>query len=493
MSLELTTATEQQLSGIRQALKASSLIGNETISGDKNFVDNIFAKNLVYNTGIQFISGTKIFLSPVNIGSLASPDNNKLYLYDANKNSYNSIKTYSNSNTNITFELSDQSSNQIFFDIITKTISGSNNSTINFPNSVNVKENLQANNLIYNTGNQNISGNKNFISNIFASNIIYNTGDQTISGVKDFNSRITLNGTGFLISGEVAQSLPTTIVYTSGEQNIFGTKNFKNRPTYNGSGLALLGEAGGGGGGGGTIGSLDFDGNRSIKSIPNIGRAAGGSDVVSFLNNLFFPFVPATISLDNFGLVESGTTKTSIQYRGQINLNDENPESITNLVLKKDGAILSSSAPFSLIDYRFDITTGNQSITSNTLISVEINTDHGIITGNQNIYFVPPFYYGNGPTGLSSTQIKNQLTKAPLTFKPNSITQSFNSNNNRYYLAYSSTWGYLSSIKDSSFQDLTNSFTLSTYNSFINNLNYYVYIFDNDVRPYSNYQITFNF
>jgi len=48
MSLELTTATEQQLSGIRQALKTVSLIGNETISGVKSFQSGDF-DNLIIN------------------------------------------------------------------------------------------------------------------------------------------------------------------------------------------------------------------------------------------------------------------------------------------------------------------------------------------------------------------------------------------------------------------------------------------------------------
>jgi hypothetical protein len=37
---------------------------------------------------------------------------------------------------------------------------------------------------------------------ILASNLVYNTGNQTISGVKTFASRPTVNGTGFLLSGQ---------------------------------------------------------------------------------------------------------------------------------------------------------------------------------------------------------------------------------------------------------------------------------------------------
>lgn len=41
-----------------------------------------------------------------------------------------------------------------------------------------------------------------FITGI--SNLVYTTGNQTISGVKNFTERPTLNGTGFLLIGEVA-------------------------------------------------------------------------------------------------------------------------------------------------------------------------------------------------------------------------------------------------------------------------------------------------
>ena len=66
-----------------------------------------------------------------------------------------------------------------------------------------------------------------FSHEAIAPNLIYNTGDQNISGIKNFYSRPTVNGTGVLLSGEAA-SLPTTIVYTTGDQAISGIKNFTN-------------------------------------------------------------------------------------------------------------------------------------------------------------------------------------------------------------------------------------------------------------------------
>jgi hypothetical protein len=97
-------------------------------------------------------------------------------------------------------------------------------------------------NLVYNTGNQIISGNKFFIDNINVSGSgIFNALDLnnidtlSISGVDisitsgdiALTNRPTVNGTGVLLSGEVVNfSLPNTIVYTTGDQVISGNKSF---------------------------------------------------------------------------------------------------------------------------------------------------------------------------------------------------------------------------------------------------------------------------
>jgi len=76
------------------------------------------------------------------------------------------------------------------------------------------------------------------LNQVNASNLIYNTGNQTISGIKTFASRPTVNGTGVLLSGEAsAVVLPTTLVYTTGNQIISGTKTFANNLIVSGSGI----------------------------------------------------------------------------------------------------------------------------------------------------------------------------------------------------------------------------------------------------------------
>jgi len=59
--------------------------------------------------------------------------------------------------------------------------------------------NIFAKNLVYNTGNQTISGVKTFATEVTAPNLVYNSGDQTINGSKTFNNSITFySGVTFL-------------------------------------------------------------------------------------------------------------------------------------------------------------------------------------------------------------------------------------------------------------------------------------------------------
>ena len=106
---------------------------------------------------------------------------------------------------------------------------------------------------------QNISTN-----DIIANNLLYLSGDQSISGLKSFEQRPIVSGNAVLLSGDVdfsnfytnnnpsgfitgidTSSFITGIenlVYTTGNQSISGIKNFSERPTVNGTGVVLEGE-----------------------------------------------------------------------------------------------------------------------------------------------------------------------------------------------------------------------------------------------------------
>lgn len=56
-----------------------------------------------------------------------------------------------------------------------------------------------------------------FSSSVEAPNIVYNTGNQTISGVKNFSDRPRVNGTGVLLSGEAGGSVDLSNYVTTGQ------------------------------------------------------------------------------------------------------------------------------------------------------------------------------------------------------------------------------------------------------------------------------------
>jgi Na+-transporting NADH:ubiquinone oxidoreductase subunit NqrA len=85
-----------------------------------------------------------------------------------------------------------------------------------------------------------VSGTANFSSQ---NNVVFTTGNQDISGVKNFYSRPTVNGSGVLLIGETGSVvLPNTLVYTTGDQTINGLKDFTTRPTVNTIPVLLSGE-----------------------------------------------------------------------------------------------------------------------------------------------------------------------------------------------------------------------------------------------------------
>jgi hypothetical protein len=73
-------------------------------------------------------------------------------------------------------------------------------------------------------------------------NVVYQTGDQDISGTKNFYSRPTVSGTGVLLQGEASAAQVENVVYQTGNQDITGLKNFATRPTVSGTGVHLMGE-----------------------------------------------------------------------------------------------------------------------------------------------------------------------------------------------------------------------------------------------------------
>lgn len=296
----------------------------------------------------------------------------------------------------------------------------------------------------------------------------------------------------FITINELNQAISTIsgVVYTTGNQTIGGQKSFNTRPTFNGSGLATTGELGG---------STSFNGNRQItanvQGFQNL--IPGGTDVVSFLNNVFYPFISGSITLNGFPVQELGTTTTVINFQGTINTGSLRLNQFTNVeAFVNNNGRLPLLIPVVQNFNTWSVNVNLSSTSNNVYIKAtgvnQNNTPIQIQSNIQSIVFEAPSWYGVGANGIV-TGVRNMTkylnTRANRTF-------TFNSDNNHFYYAYPNEWGLLTSIIDQNGFNITNSFSNITGNVLLaNNTTNYVYRIYQSVNPSSNtsFNITFNF
>jgi hypothetical protein len=362
---------------------------------------------------------------------------------------------------------------------------------------------------VYATGDQSISGNKTFLGNVIINNLSI-TGTESIINTNNVNIGsnfllLNLTGAGGAIHGPASDG---GIFFVTGENQtgindtgailgfdlpsnkwVFGisTRNSDLQNLNEIASVPLVEKVSGS--------SIPFNGSRTIKRQGSFyGINAGGTTISGFLNNLLFPFVQGSISLNSIALQERGTTLTTVPFIGSITANDD---TITNLKYKIGANQVGSTVSNPGSSFSYSAT--SQSIASTTTISVEAssanNGSPATISSSQTINFEAPYYYGVGAANLTVAQIK-ALNKV-LTYQPSSITQTFTTNNNYFYLAYPTNWGNLTSIKDGSLLSLFNDFTKTTNSTTFTLVNgsvysYNIYVFNN-ASTVSNYSITFNF
>lgn len=248
------------------------------------------------------------------------------------------------------------------------------------------------------------------------------------------------------------------VVYVTGNQTISGIKNFASRPTFNGSGLATTGDL--------AVGTTVFNGDRVISAqVAGFqGVQPGGNDVVTFLNNVFYPFVQATVTLSNFGIQELGTTLNNINFGVTINPGSLSfGTDITNAVPyvgtnnPRNPTVSTPSSSFTITNVDVGGLTNN---TSNVFVRINTKNQAGSVitldSSPRTINFEAPMYAGSGVNNLQSPP--NDM-KAVLTAQTNSITNNGKAviqepssrtvtvtTNGFYYFVYPDSWGQLSRI-----------------------------------------------
>jgi hypothetical protein len=258
-----------------------------------------------------------------------------------------------------------------------------------------------------------------------------------------------------------------------------GYLDVANRPMVRGTGVLLQGEAAAGGG------STSFYGDRPIKAVPVNNTNYGGSTISGFLENMFFPFISGSVTLNSFPIFTYGINSlSSIQFTGNIILNDN---TITGIAYLADNTILvgpssringgpygQPSPPF--ISLGTSLSASSSDI-YRTRIYVQRDGQSSTINSSpsQRIRFEPRYYYGVSNNANLGASITTLTSSNPATYtysfnsKPSSVTHSnFQPNGQYIYFAYPSpdstqegiiNWGNtLTSIfeTNSNFEYITN-------------------------------------
>ena len=220
-----------------QRFKAKTLLSNSGV-----FNNEVVAPNLVYNTGNQTIAGVKTFSAGIALSTISADLSNNASIDFSDDDSitisggsqvYMASPLIQTSSANLGAKVLFGDYNQVTpFEFV--NIHGGNllvDHTGIFLSGIDLKNSKlnNASNVIYNTGDQTISGVKTFSDGFILNggitgvNLVYNTGNQTISGVKAFASRPTISGTGVLLSGELAAEFKFT---GDLDVSLIGTKTF---------------------------------------------------------------------------------------------------------------------------------------------------------------------------------------------------------------------------------------------------------------------------
>ena len=205
---------------------------------------------------------------------------------------------------------------------------------------------------------------------------------------------------------------------------------------------------------------VGFNGNRNIKRSGYIGLNVGGIDVVDFLDNFFFPFIPATVAISSGGTsyYETGSVQSFV-INSTITANDEVIYGTGSI--KRDGLdwnTVGSIPPLSFIYTDTNISTSYSYV---TYVQTDNNGSSMVIGSNTKASsFIFPYLWGMSTTpGLSGNALYTTFTKQVVIQSNKTI--NLVGNTTYIYFCYPDSYPDLTSILDPNLFQVISSFQYS--------------------------------
>lgn len=239
---------------------------------------------------------------------------------------------------------------------------------------------------------------------------------------------------------------------------------------------------------------ISYNGNRTIKRSPYTTLNVGGDDLVEFIENFFFPFIPATVAISSAGTYyyETGSTQ-NFSISSTVTANDE--ISYGSGSVRRDGIVWNTTSTIPPLTFAFTDTGISSSHSYITYVQTNNNGTPTVINSSARAAsFIYPYLWGMSSTaGLTGSNLYNAFTKQIVA--SGNKTVSMIGNVVYIYFAYPSSYGSLVSILDpNTFEALGNfdhsSSVSVTSNGLIYNwtTNYEVYRTTLVSDPNGNYQ-----
>lgn len=201
---------------------------------------------------------------------------------------------------------------------------------------------------------------------------------------------------------------------------------------------------------------IPYNGNRLIKRSPYTTLNVGGTTLSSFIENFFFPFIPATVNISSAGttLYETGSTQ-NFSITSTVTANDETSFGSASILRNSIvWNITGSPAPTS---FTFTDTGISSSYSYVTYVQTDNNGSPTVINSSTKAAsFIFPYLWGMSTTpGLSGNALYTAFTRQVVA--DGNKTVNMVGNVTYIYFAYPTSYAILTSILDpSSFESIGN-------------------------------------